>query len=197
MTKPRATALLLAVPALLVGLACKPSSSDGGKVVANVGGEKITEADFREAVRGLAANEEDAKALLENPAAKDNRAQLANGMAMARAIVAYAKQTGLDQDPAIKRQLEQQQAQVYFQAIGKKRMVEPTDAQLLAYYQERVAAMKAQGMTGAVPPFEQVKSQVAEGWKQQRISTLTQEIQQEVKAKVPVTMADEYRLPGE
>jgi len=114
-----------------------------------------------------------------------------------KAIVAYAKQTGLDQDPAVKRQLEQQQAQIYFQAIGKKRMADPTDAQLMAYYQERVAAMKAQGITGAVPPFEQVKAQVAEGWKQQRIATLTREIQQEVKAKVPVTLADEYRLPEE
>jgi hypothetical protein len=95
--------------------------------------------------------------------------------------------------------MEQQQANVYFQALAKKRAAttEPTDEQLLAFYKEQVERMKAQGGAANVPPFETVKAQVAQGYKQQRVASISQDIQKEIKAKVPITLADEYRPAGE
>ena len=191
-------ATLLAGSALLFSLACKSSKPDDSRVIANVGGDKITEAEFQDVVKTLSQDPKEAQTFLSDPAARDERAQLASRLAMSRAITAYAKQTGLDQDPSVKRQLEQQQANVYFQALAKKRMstTEPTDEQLLAFYKEQVERMKAQGGT-SVPPFEAVKAQVAQGYKQQRMAAISQDIQKEIKAKVPVTLADDYRPAGE
>ena len=191
-------ATLLAGSALLFSLACKSSKPDDSRVIANVGGDKITEAEFQDVVKTLSQDPKEAQTFLSDPAARDERAQLASRLAMSRAITAYAKQTGLDQDPSVKRQLEQQQANVYFQALAKKRMstAEPTDEQLLAFYKEQVERMKAQG-GASVPPFEAVKAQVAQGYKQQRMAAISQDIQKEIKAKVPVTLADDYRPAGE
>ena len=186
---------LAAAAALALALGCKPEKADASRVIANVGGDKITEADFREVVRTLAQTPEESQDFLTNPAARDSRAQLANQIAMSKAIIAYARETGLDQDPALRRQLEQQTAILYFQALAKKRAQtsEPTEAQLKAFYQEQVALLKAQGQTQGVPPYEAVKAQLAEGYKRSRIQAVSSEVEKEVKAKVPVTLADDYR----
>jgi hypothetical protein len=199
MSKLTSTTLLLAGSALVLALACKTSQPDTSRVIANVGGEKITEAEFQDVVRTLSADPKEAQTFLTDPAAREERAQLANRVAMSRAITAYAKLTGLDQDPAVKRQMEQQQANVYFQVLAKKRSTSevPTEAQLLAFYKEQVDKMKAQGRSQGIPPFEAVKAQVAEGWKQQRVQTVSLDIQKEIKAKVPVTLVDDYRPAGE
>ena len=199
MSKLTSTTLLLAGSALVLALACKTSQPDTSRVIANVGGEKITEAEFQDVVRTLSADPKEAQTFLTDPAAREERAQLANRVAMSRAITAYAKLTGLDQDPAVKRQMEQQQANVYFQVLAKKRSTSevPTEAQLLAFYKEQVDKMKAQGRSQGIPPFEAVKAQVAEGWKQQRIQAVSLDIQKEIKAKVPVTLVDDYRPAGE
>ena len=198
MPKLTPSAALLVGAALVFSLACKTSKPDSSRVIANVGGDKITEAEFQDVVKALSADPKAAQAFLTDPATRDDRAQLASRIAMSRAITAYAKQTGLDQDPSVKRQLEQQQANIYFQALAKKRMstAEPTDEQLLAFYKEQVERMKAQG-GASVPPFEAVKAQVAQGYKQQRMAAISQDIQKEIKAKVPVTLADDYRPAGE
>jgi hypothetical protein len=199
MSKMTHTTALIVGSALVLTLACKTSKPDTSRVIANVGGDKITEAEFQEVVKTLSPDPKDAQTFLTDPAAREERAQLASRIAMSRAITSYAKQTGLDQEPAVKRQLEQQQANVFFQALAKKRMtsVDPTDEQLMAFYKDQVERMKAQGRTQGVPPFETVKAQVAEGWKQQRMATISQDIQKEIKAKVPVTLADDYRPAGE
>ena len=198
MSKLAHHAALIAGTVLALSLACKTSKPDTSRVIANVGGDKITEAEFQDVVKTLSPDPKEAQTFLSDPTAREERAQLASRIAMSKAIAAYAKQTGLDQEPAVKRQLEQQQANVYFQALAKKRMAsaDPTDEQLLAFYKDQVEKMKAQGRTG-VPPFETVKAQVTEGWKQQRMQTVSQEIQKEIKAKVPVTLADDYRPAGE
>ncbi len=198
MSKLTHHAALIAGTVLLLSLACKTSKPDTSRVIANVGGDKITEAEFQDVVKTLSPDPKEAQTFLNDPAAREERAQLASRIAMSRAINAYAKQTGLDQEPGVKRQLEQQQANVYFQALAKKRMTsaDPTDEQLLAFYKDQVEKMKAQGRTG-VPPFETVKTQVAEGWKQQRMQSVSLEIQKEIKAKVPVTLADDFRPAGE
>ena len=65
------------------------------------------------------------------------------------------------------------------------------------------AAFLALALALAVSPvragstFEAVKAQVAEGWKQQRVQTVSLDIQKEIKAKVPVTLVDDYRPAGE
>jgi hypothetical protein len=199
MSKLNRSAALFAGSALLVALACKTGKPDSSRVIANVGGDKITETEFQEVVKSLSPDPKEAETFLKDPAARDERANLASRIAMSRAITTYAKQTGLDQDPSVKRQLEQQEATVYFQALAKKRMptAEPTDAQLLGFYKEQVERMKAQGGTGAAPPFEAVKAQVAQGYKQQRVQAISLDIQKEIKAKVPVTLADDYRPAGE
>ena len=198
MSKLTSHAALLAGSALFLSLACNPGKPDTSRVIANVGGDKITEAEFQDVVKTLSQDPKEAQSFLNDPAARDERANLASRIAMSKAIAAYAKQTGLDQDPAVKRQLEQQEANVYFQALAKKRMTtaEPTDEQLMAFYKEQVERMKAQGTAG-VPPFETVKAQVAQGYKQQRAQTISQDIQKEIKAKVPITLADDYRPAGE
>jgi len=199
MSKLTRSAALLVGPALLFSLACKTSKPDTSRVIANVGGDKITEAEFQDVVKTLSPDPKEAQTFLSDPAAREERAQLASRIAMSRAITAYAKQTGLDQDASVKRQLEQQAANVYFQALAKKRVTtaEPTDEQLMGFYKEQVERMKAQGGAGAPPPFEAVKAQVAQGYKQQRMAAISQEIQKEIKAKVPVTLADDYRPAGE
>ena len=198
MSKMIPFAALILGPALVFSLACKTSKPDTSRVIANVGGDKITEAEFQDVVKTLSPDPKEAQTFLSDPAARDERAQLASRIAMSRAITTYAKQTGLDQDPSVKRQLEQQQANVYFQVLAKKRMstAEPTDEQLMAFYKDQVERLKAQG-NPTVPPFEAVKAQVAQGYKQQRMATISQDIQKEIKAKVPITLADDYRPAGE
>ncbi|HEY3401683.1 MAG TPA: hypothetical protein VGK03_13735 [Geothrix sp.] len=197
MSKMTIQASLIAGPALLLALAlgCGKGKPDASRVIANIGGSKLTEAEFQEIVKSLSPDPKEAQAFLTDAAARDERAQLAHRIAMARAITTYAAQTGLDQEPSVKRQLEQQQANVYFQALMKKHLagLTPTDEQLLAFYKERVAALQAQGRAQGVPPFEAVKGQLPDLWKQQRTQALSDQIQNEVKQKVPVTMADDYR----
>jgi hypothetical protein len=199
MFKTTRHAALLAGTALVLSFACKTSKPDSSRVIANIGGDKITEAEFQEVVKTLSPDPKEAQSFLSDPAARDERANLASRIAMSKAITTYAKQTGLDQDPAVKRQLEQQEANVYFQALAKKRMstAEPTDEQLLTFYKEQVDRMKAQGASASVPPFETVKAQVAQGFKQQRAQAISLDIQKEIKAKVPITLADDYRPAGE
>ena len=199
MFKMTPIAALIVGSALAISMACKTTKPDTSRVIANVGGEKITEAEFQDVVKSLSPDPKEAQTFLTDPAAKAERAQLASRIAMSRAITTYAKQTGLDQDPSVKRQLEQQQANVYFQALAKKRMgtAEPTDEELKGFYTEQVAQMKQAGQTQAVPPFEAVKAQLVQGYKQKRMQTMSLEIQKEIKAKVPVTLADDYRPAGE
>ena len=199
MSKLTHSTLLVATSALLLSLACQSGKPDASRVIANVGGEKITEAEFQDVVRTLSQDAKEAQAFLTDPAAREERANLVSRIAMSRAITTYAKQTGLDQDPSVKRQLEQQQANVYFQALAKRRAssAEPTDEQLLAFYKEQVERMKAAGQAQGIPPFETVKLQVAQGYKQKRMADISTDIQKEIKAKVPVTLADDYRPASE
>jgi hypothetical protein len=200
MSKMTIQASLIAGPALLLALAlgCAKSAPPASRVIANIGGSKLTEAEFQEIVKSLSPDPKEAQTFLTDAAARDDRAQLASRIAMSRAITQYAAQTGLDKDPSVKRQMEQQLANIYFQALVKQHMASlvPTDEQLQAFYKEKVAEMQAQGRTQGIPPFEAVKAQLPELWKQQRMQALGQQIQNEIKQKVPVTLADDYRPAG-
>ncbi len=199
MTKLTRFATLLAGSALFFSLACKSGKPDNSRVIANVGGEEITEGEFQDVVKTISQDPKEAMAFLTDPAAREERARLASRIATSRAITAYARQTGLDQEPEVKRQLEQQQASVYFQALAKRRLPagDPTDEQLKAFYQEQVDRMKAMGQTQGIPPFEAVKAQLAQGYKQKRMAEVQADILTEIKGKVPVTLADDYRPASE
>jgi len=65
----------------------------------------------------------------------------------------------------------------------------------MAFYKEQVERMKAQGAAG-VPPFETVKAQ-SPRLQAAAAQTISLDIQKEIKAKVPITLADDYRPAGE
>ena len=180
---------------LPLALGCKKAPQDKSRVIATAGSDKITETEFQDLVRGLSPDKAQAESFLTNPAAREARAQLADQLAMQKAILAYAKLQGLDKDRAVQRQVEGAEAQAYFQSLVQKRLAgaEPTEAQLKALYDERIAALKAQGQGGSVPPFEQVKGQLPTLWRQQRQQEAAQELQKEIRARIPVTLADDYK----
>lgn len=194
MRKTILTASLAAGLALALGCG-KPANKDASRVIASAGSEKITESDFKGIVQALAPDAAKAAAFLSDPAAREARAQLAEQLAMQKAILAYAKLQGLDKDPAVQRQIEGAEAQAYFQSLLQKRLAgaEPTEAQLRALYDERIAAMKAQGQGGAAPSFEQVKGQLPGLWRQQRQQEVAQELQKEIRERIPVTLADDFK----
>jgi hypothetical protein len=192
----RKTVLIASLAGLALALGCgKAVDKDASRVIASAGGDKITESDFKGIVQALAPDAAKATAFLTDPAAREARAQLAEQLAMQKAILAYAKLQGLDKDPAVQRQIEGAEAQAYFQSLLQKRLAgaEPTEAQLKALYDERIAALKAQGQTGTVPPFDQVKGQLPTLWRQQRQQEAAQELQKEIRARIPVTLADDYK----
>lgn len=192
----RKSILIAGFAGLALALGCgKAADKDASRVIASAGSDKITESDFKGIVQSLAPDAAKAAAFLTDPAAREARAQLADQLAMQKAILAYAKLQGLDKDPAVQRQIEGAEAQAYFQSLLQKRLAgaEPTEAQLKALYDERVAAMKAQGQATAAPPFEQVKGQLPGLWRQQRQQEAAQELQKEIRARVPVTLADDFK----
>lgn len=172
---------------LALGGGCHRSSSDVSKALANVGGQKITQADFETVVKAMIPDPQRAQAVLQSPAFQSQKADLVRQMAMQKAVIAWAKNQGLDKDPAVKAQLEGSVAQVYFQAMMARRQDParnpPSEEQLLAMYQEIKAKSKD------IPPYEQVKPQLAQGYAQWLF-------QKELKVAVPITFSDEIGEPA-
>lgn len=190
--------ITLAGAALLALLGCKTAPQDGGRVLANVGGQKITEADFKAMVEAMAQNPAQAKEFLESPMAREERARMLNDWALSKALLAYAKTQDLEQDPKVKARLEQVVAQAYFRILVEQRLskVVPTEAQLKATYDELVAQRKAAGQDQGLPTFEQVKAQMPDMWRQKRAQEVQGAVLDEVKAAYPVTLADEVKPVG-
>lgn len=190
----RTSSAILLMP-LLLAWGCRPAPRDTSRVIASAGGHKITEQDFTTLVNGLSPDGTQAHDFLTNPADRERRAELVNQMAMQEAILSYAHLQGLDKDPIVRRQVEGAEAQAYFQAMVQKRLqgLTPTDAELKAFYDSRVAAMKAQGQDKGIPAFEVVKPQLPALWRQDRGRQIAQELQQEIRSRVPITLADDYK----
>jgi len=182
---------------LLVGaLGCNKVSKDNSKVLASVGGEKITEVYFAETVRSLVGDEAKSKDLLGNEAMKEERNQLLNGLATQKALILFAKAEGIDKDPKIKIAVDQAIANAYAQAMIERRLSkgEPTEAQLKAIYDDYVTQSKASG-AGAPPPppFAQVKDQLVPLWKRQQGKVASDTLLTQLKQKYPVTFAPDYK----
>lgn len=181
----RARLAALATLALLA--ACNRASKDSSKVLANVGGTKITQADFEVMVTAMLPDPSKAKTLMASPGFQAQKPDLVRQLAMQKAMLVFAKSQGLDKDPAVQHQVESATAQAYFQSIMVRRAdpsrTPPSDAQLLGMYDELKAKMKD------IPPFEQVKEQLKQGYPQWLF-------QKELKAAVPVTYAPEIGEPA-
>ena len=192
MTRIATASLLLP---LLFAWGCRPAPKDTSRVIASAGSDKITENDLVSLVNELSPDAAQAKNFLTNPAARESRAQLADKLAMQKAILTYAAQQGLTKDPAVQRLIEGAEAQVYFQELVKKRLegVTPTEEQLKALYEKKIAPMKAQNHGKGIPPYEMVHPQLPNLWRQERSQEIAQEVQQDIRAHVPITLADEYK----
>jgi hypothetical protein len=195
----RLNALALPSIALLALLGCNSVPQDGSKVLANVGGEKITEGDFRQVLESSGAPKEQIADFLANPAARDQRAGYLNQLAMGKALIAYAKTEGLDQDPKVKQAVEQAMAKAYFQALVERRVGkgEPSEAQLKAYYEKKVAERTALGQAQGLPKYEEIKAQLPQLWKQEQMQEAQAGIMGELKEKVSMTIADEWKVVGQ
>ncbi|HJU83545.1 MAG TPA: SurA N-terminal domain-containing protein [Holophagaceae bacterium] len=200
MTKITTLALAAGTLALPLALGCGSRSADTSRVLANVGGEKITEAEFREAVAQIMPKEQVEDFLTkQDPAAKAQRIQVLGGLAQMRAMMQFAKTQGLDQDPKVRLQLQSAQAGVYANALLERSTGEPTEAQLKAKYDEFAAASKAQGQDKGFPSFEdvaknpQMRSALAQQWRKGQMEAAQKGLQAQLKTAVPMTFAEGYQ----
>lgn len=184
------TASGLLVMAMAAG--CRKGAQDTTKVLANVGGTKITQAMLETSVRALAPNEAQAKEFLTAEGSKAQRQQFLERMAQSKALVQWAKLEGLDQDPKAQILVEQAQAEAYFRLAMDRRLskVDPTDAQLKAMYDERVKSLKDAKSDMKIPPFEEAKPQIADVWRQQQAMQVQETFLKELKNKVAITYAE-------
>jgi hypothetical protein len=180
------TLSILAVAIALIG-GCHRSSTDSSKILANVAGQKITQADFEALVAGMVPDPSKLKTLMQSPAFQAQKADLVRQLAMQKAVIAYAKNQGLDKDVAVRAQLEGATAQAYFQALMVRRADPaknpPSEDQLQAMYQEIKAKNKD------IPAFDQIKPQLVQGYGQWLF-------QKDLKAAIPITYAEEVGEPG-
>jgi hypothetical protein len=180
---------------VVVALGCSKVSKDNSKVLANVGGEKITEKAFGEAVRTLVGDEARAKDLLTNPANREQRNRFLGEMVDQKMMALYGDKQGLDKDPKTKLLMEAAKANAYGQILMERSIskLEPTEAQCKAFYDKAVADAKASGRTEGFPPYEAVKAQIPAAWKREQAQGASQTLITAAKAQVVTTIDPEWR----
>ena len=180
---------------VIVALGCGKVSKDGSKVLANVGGEKITEKSFGDMVRLLAGDEARAKDLMTNPANKEQRNRFLAEVVDQKALIIYGEKQGLDKDPKAKVLMEAARANAYSQILMERMVskMEPTEAQLKAFYDKVAARAKAEGRDKDFPPYEAVKGQLPNAWKSDQIKEASMTLQNAAKAQVPSTIDPLWR----
>ena len=189
------TARMLGMSGLLLvcAMGCGKFSRDHSKVIASVGGEKITEKSFGETVRMVVGDDAKASEILTNEAARDQRNQFLDQMVTQKALLRFAKNEGLNKDPKVKLAMEVAMANVYYQALIEKRVgkAEPTEAQIKALYDEFLKQSQAAGQAATVPPFDQVKAQLPAMWKRKQGEQASVSLL--IQLKKNVVFAPEYR----
>jgi len=178
-------------------LGCTKVPKDTSKVLVNVAGEKITEAQFEEVVKVMIGDDKKAEELLKSEGMKDQRNQFLESLALQKSMVVMAKAEGLEKDLKAKILLEQRAAQVYLQTLMERRLPknEPTEAELKVLYDGLVAERKAMGQEKGLPAFEEVKAQLPGVWKQKQEQTVTENFFKELRQKYPLTFAEGYQPP--
>ena len=101
-------------------LGCGKVSKDNSKVIASVGGDKITEKNFTETIGIYVGDAAKAKDLLGNPAMKEQRNQILGSLVNQKALFQYIKAQGLDKDPQAQLQVTSAMAGAYFQILADR-----------------------------------------------------------------------------
>ena len=179
-------------PLPLLGLiGCSQAASDGSRVLANVGGTKITEAELGALVRVLVKDPAQAQAILTEGA---QRSQILEQMATSKAVMQLAKAEGLDQDAKVRARVESAVTQVYINSLLERRTgeMQPQDSELRAQYQAASSQSKLMGRKD-LPPYEQVREQLVARWQQGQQQRMAMGLQKELMEKVRITFAEEGR----
>jgi hypothetical protein len=191
------TARMLGMGGLLVlgAMACGKVSRDNTKVVATVGGEKITEKAFGDTVRRVMADDTKAQILLTKDSSREQRNQILEQMVTQKALLRFAKSEGLDKDPKVQLALEAAMANLYFQTLVERNITkeEPTEVQLRGLYDDILKQATAAGQAATVPPFDQVKGQLPGLYKRKQSQQASDMLLTQLKQKYPVVFAPEYR----
>jgi hypothetical protein len=184
---------------VVMGLACGKVSRDSSKVLANVGGEKITEKSFAEAVKVLVGDEARANDLLTNPANKEQRNRFLQEFVDQKVLAKYGDKQGLDKDPKAKLLVEAAKSNAYGQVLMERAIskLEPSEAQLKAFYDKVAANAKAAGQDKDFPAFEAVKAQLPMAWKREQLQDASKNLIGQAKAAVPATIDPEWRSAQE
>ena len=194
----------LAAGALAALLGCgREAAVDTSAVLANVNGTRVTQADLETMVRALASSPEQAEQLLHDPAAAGERAKLVHRMAFQIAMDQVAAKQGLDKDPLVRFQMADSRAMALANVLVSRAAgnAEPTEAQLQAFYDEKVAQQKALGQDKGIAPFPefmanpQLKAQLAQLWQKDTFNKAQVAFEQDLKAQVPVTYAEGLQSP--
>jgi len=178
----------------LMALGCSKVSKDTSAVVASVGGEKITLNQFAALIKAAAGDEARAKEVLSGESMREQRNHFLESLVQDKAVIQLAKAQGLDQDPKVKAQLEQVSARVYMQTLIEKRAGEPSDVELKAMLEKLMAAQAGPGKPPVqAPPFEAVKPQLVNLWRQEKMQTLVDTVLKDAQQKSPVTYSEGYK----
>jgi len=187
----------LALALLLAGCGNK-GAVPNETVIAKVGTEKITEAQFRNIARILIEAQTDdpgkADEFLDKDEHRGQRGEFLSRYIDSKRIAMLAKEEGLDNDAKVKLQIEEATTSVYAQALLQRRLSDqtPTDEQLKAIYNELVTTQKAKGAT-SIPPFEEAKPYLPQIWRGKRQQEAEKSLMDEIKEKYPATYADDYK----
>jgi len=175
-------------------MGCGKVSKDNTRVLASVGGEKITQQAFAETVR-LYLGETKAKDVLTNTALREQRNQILGTLVNQKALMQWVKAEGLDRDPKVQIEITSALAGAYFQILTDRLVpkAEPTDAELKAFYDDYLLQAKAAGQGAQVPPFDQVKAQLPAAWKQRQTQVARESLLTQLNQRYPVVFDPDYR----
>lgn len=180
---------------LAATLACGRVAKDHSQVIANVGGEKITEQQFAKTVQDFLGDPAKANDLLTKQNLRDARNQMLGTLVNEKALMQFVKAQGLDKDPQAKVQVESAVASAYFQVMLDRLVpkAEPTDDQLKSLYNDLVTQAKVAGQADGIPPYEQVKAQLPAAWKRKQEMAVRETLLNQLNQKVPVVFAPGYQ----
>jgi len=179
----------------LAALGCNKVSKDNSTVVASVGGEKITETAFTTTVNNYLGDPAKAKEFLTSQTLHEQRNQFLGTLVNQKALLQFVKADGLDKDPRAQIEIQSAVANAYFQLLADRLTpkVEPTEAELRAFYDDYVLRAKAANQAAGLPSFEQVKAQLPAAVKQKQAQQAREALLNQLNQKCPVVFAEGYR----
>lgn len=181
------------LPSILLTLvACGRTAEDSSRVLANVGGVKITESELGKLVKALISDPAMAQAFITQDDKRAERAALLEQMVATKAIARMAEMEGLVHDGKVKARIESATAQVYYNSLIERRTanLNPSEADLKLTYERLAMEAKLKGQANVPPYAESLKPTLTASWQQQQQQWLVMELQRELQKKVPTTFAE-------